>query len=104
MTLVVHASKGAEKIDAPRSSPVLAVAFARALFKDGWTVYIVNDKGEEYEPSEFDHLLAFDPPPRTPKSLSEKPVIQKPAVPEVAKKDDVFDTLHDVLRQYRARE
>src|SRR5664280_1100409 len=48
--LVVHASKDGESIRTLFTSPVLAVAKARGLFKTGWQVHIVDADGRCFIP------------------------------------------------------
>jgi hypothetical protein len=58
--LVVHASKeGEESKRTLYSSPVIAVAQGRGLFKAGWQVHIVDADGEVFHPEKFDRLLRF---------------------------------------------
>jgi hypothetical protein len=47
-------------IETVRSGPTATVAKARGLFKTGWMVQIIDDKGAAYAPPEFDQLLSFD--------------------------------------------
>ena len=61
--LVVHASKDGESIRTLFTSPVLAVAKARGLFKTGWQVHIVDADGRLFHSEKFDRLLRFDPKP-----------------------------------------
>ncbi len=69
--LVVHASKDGESTQIFFTSPVLAVAKGRGLFKTGWIVEIIDDDGSAFAPSEFDQLLSFDRPKRTKESSHE---------------------------------
>jgi|ERR1700722_9757839 hypothetical protein len=70
-TLVVHALKDGESTQLSFTSPVLAVAKGRGLFKTGWMVEIIEEDGSVYKPSDFDQLLAFDRPKRTRESSHE---------------------------------
>jgi hypothetical protein len=58
--LVLHASKeGQESKRTLYTSPVIAVAKARGLFKAGWQVHIVDADGEVFHPEKFDKILRF---------------------------------------------
>jgi hypothetical protein len=70
-TLVVHASKNGESTQVSLTSPVLAVAKGRGLFKAGWTVEIIDEDGSVYASSEFERLLSFDRNKRPKKSSHE---------------------------------
>src|ERR1022692_5255007 len=59
--LVVHASKDGESIRTLFTSPVLAVAKARGLFKTGWQVHVVDADGRVFHSEKLDHLLRFLP-------------------------------------------
>ena len=62
--LVVHASKDGESRRTLYTSPVIAVAKARSLFKTGWEdVHIVDADGGLFYPDKFDQLLSFDRKP-----------------------------------------
>ena len=62
--LVVHASKDGEGRRMLYTSPVIAVAKARSLFKTGWEdVHIVDADGGLFYPDKFDQLLSFDRKP-----------------------------------------
>jgi hypothetical protein len=61
--LVVHASKDDESTRTLFTSPVLAVAKARGLFKTGWQVHVVDAEGCVFHPEKFDHLLRFPAKP-----------------------------------------
>jgi hypothetical protein len=59
--LVVHASKDGEGRRMLYTSPAIAVAKARSLFKTGWEdVHIVDADGALFYPDKFDRLLSFD--------------------------------------------
>jgi hypothetical protein len=45
-----------------RIGPTATVAKARGLFKAGWVVQIIDEKGFPCAPSQFDQLLSFDKP------------------------------------------
>jgi hypothetical protein len=60
--LVVHASKdGEESKRTLYTSPVIAVAKGRGLFKAGWQVHIADADGQVFYPERFDQLLRFPP-------------------------------------------
>ena len=61
--LVVHASKDGESTRTLFTSPILAVAKARGLFKTGWQVHVVDADGRVFHAEKFDHLLRFDSKP-----------------------------------------
>jgi hypothetical protein len=62
--LVVHASKDGEGRRMLYTSPSIAVAKARSLFKTGWEdVHIVDADGGLFYPDKFDRLLSFDRKP-----------------------------------------
>lgn len=61
MTFTIHASKNGETNEMHLSSPVLVVAKARMLENSGWQVHVVDSKGKEFLPPEFDHILRSDP-------------------------------------------
>src|ERR1019366_2429167 len=64
VALVVHASKDGESRRTLYTSPVIAVAKARSLFKTGWEdVHIVDADGGLFYPDKFDQLLSFDRKP-----------------------------------------
>jgi hypothetical protein len=56
----ISSSKDGETSEVQLSSPTLAVAKARMLFKSGWRVHITNAAGRQFAPSEFDDVLKFD--------------------------------------------
>jgi hypothetical protein len=70
-TLVVHALKDGESTQVSFTSPVLAVAKGRGLFKTGWIVEIIDEDGSVYAPSDFDELLSFNRQKRSKKSSHE---------------------------------
>jgi hypothetical protein len=59
--LVVHASKHRKSTRTLYTSPAIAVAKARGLFKTGWQVHVVDADGRLFHPEQFDELLRFDP-------------------------------------------
>jgi hypothetical protein len=62
--LVVQASKDGESRRTLYTSPVIAVARARSLFKTGWEdVHIVDADGGPFYPNKFDRFLSFDRKP-----------------------------------------
>jgi hypothetical protein len=61
--LVVHASRDGESIRTLFTSPILAVAKARGLFKTGWQVHVVDSDGRLFHPDKLDQLLRFDRKP-----------------------------------------
>jgi hypothetical protein len=62
--LVVHASNDGESGRTLYTSPVIAVASARSLFKNGWEdAHIVDADGGLFYPDKFDQLLSFDRKP-----------------------------------------
>ena len=61
--LVVHASKDGESTRTLFTSPILAVAKARGLFKTGWQVHVVDADGRVFHAEKFDDLLRFDSKP-----------------------------------------
>lgn len=56
----ISSSKDGETAEMQMTSPTLAVAKARMLFKSGWRVQITNAAGRQFAPSEFDEVLKFD--------------------------------------------
>jgi hypothetical protein len=56
----ISSSKNGETREMQLTSPTLAVARARMLFKSGWRVQITNAAGRQFAPSEFDDVLKFD--------------------------------------------
>ena len=56
----ISSSKDGETAEVQLTSPTLAVAKARMLFKSGWRVQITNAAGRQFAPSEFDEVLKFD--------------------------------------------
>jgi hypothetical protein len=61
MTFTIRASKDGEIVETVRIGRTVTVAKARGLFKAGWMVQIIDSDGTPYAPSQFDHLLSFDP-------------------------------------------
>jgi hypothetical protein len=56
----ISSSKNGETNEVQLTSPTLAVAKARMLFKSGWRVHITNAAGRQFAPSEFADVLKFD--------------------------------------------
>src|ERR1700676_2244177 len=65
VALLVWPFEWQSKHAAPRlfTSPILAVAKARGLFKTGWQVHVVDADGRVFHAEKFDHLLRFDSKP-----------------------------------------
>ena len=60
MTFTIHSSKDGESVETHRISPVIAVARARVLLKEGWRVHITDSGGRQFQPEKFEQLLSFD--------------------------------------------
>jgi len=56
----ISSSKDGMTTEVQLTSPTLAVAKARMLFKSGWQVQITNAAGRQFAPTEFDEVLKFD--------------------------------------------
>jgi hypothetical protein len=58
--LIVHASNdGQESKRELYTSPVIAVAKGRGMFKAGWQIHIVEPDGRVFHREKFDLLLKF---------------------------------------------
>ncbi len=58
MTYIVHASKGDAATVTVRLRVIAAIAKAKSLSDEGWSVFIVGPDGVQYPPSEFNRLQA----------------------------------------------
>ncbi len=61
MTFIVHASKDNAVAITIRLQVVAAVAKARSLADEGWSVFIVGPDGVRYPTAQFDKLTACAP-------------------------------------------
>jgi hypothetical protein len=61
VTFIVHASKGDAVAITIRLQVVAAVAKARSLADDGWSVFIVGPDDVRHPPAQFGKLVACAP-------------------------------------------
>ena len=58
MPYVVHAVKDGQTVESLKASPLTAIAKARLLMSEGWSVQITDEQGQTFVPAEFNGLFA----------------------------------------------
>lgn len=58
MPYMVHAVKDDQTVESLKASPLTAIAKARLLTAEGWSVQITDDQSQTFGPAEFNCLLA----------------------------------------------
>ena len=59
MTFAIHASKNGQSVVTVRISPIAAVDKASLLQGLGWQVHITDSAGHQFDPSDFERLIAI---------------------------------------------
>ena len=59
MTFTIHAWKNGQSTMTVRISPAVAVDKARVLEKSGWQVHVTDSSGRQFDPPDFDRLVAI---------------------------------------------
>ena len=60
MTFAIHASKNGQSVVTVRISPIAAVDKASLLQGLGWQVHITDSAGHQFDPSDFERLIAIN--------------------------------------------
>ena len=59
MTFAIHAWKNGQSTVTVRINPAVAVDKARVPEKSGWQVHVTDSSGRQFDPPDFDRLLAI---------------------------------------------